>query len=350
MNALSERIARLIQAQGPITVAQYMTMALHDPQHGYYATRDPFGVRGDFITSPEISQMFGELLGLWIAQCWLDQGSPAKAILMELGPGRGTLMADALRATRNVPGFHAALEVMLVEASPVLRAIQQEVLKDCGVKVRWESVFDPDRIDRPLFLLTNEFFDALPIRQFVKTGRGWHERMVTLDTDGALAFALTPEPLPIRVPDRGPAEPGAVFELCTQANTVAETIADRIVHEGGAALIVDYGYGAEAGYGETLQALRGQAFAPLLDAPGEADLSAHVDFASLAYAAQEEGGGTVFGPVPQGELLDRLGIAIRAAKLGQEDARERLTSPAQMGTLFKALAILPYGARKPEGF
>ncbi|HEY1631708.1 MAG TPA: SAM-dependent methyltransferase [Rhizomicrobium sp.] len=346
MNALSERIARLIQAQGPISVAQYMTMALHDPQYGYYATRDPLGREGDFITAPEISQIFGELLGLWTAQCWHDQGKPASATLMELGPGRGTLMNDALRAARLMPQFRAALTVEMVESNPVLRVMQEKLLAECGVPVTWRGAFAPP--DRPLFLLANEFFDALPIRQFVKTERGWCERMVTVDTSGALDFALAPEASPI-APERGPAELGAVYEVSPAAIAAAESLARVIANKGGAALIVDYGYGADAGYGETLQALKGQAFAGLLDTPGEADLSAHVDFAALAQAAREAGAVT-YGLVDQGDFLMALGAVGRAAKLKQFEALDRLIKPAQMGTLFKALAILPGTAPPPPGF
>jgi NADH dehydrogenase [ubiquinone] 1 alpha subcomplex assembly factor 7 len=349
VNPLASRIAGLIQAQGPLSIAQYMTMALHDPQYGYYATRDPLGAAGDFITAPEISQVFGELLGLWTAQCWHDQGKPSPSRLMELGPGRGSLMRDALRAARLMPEFRAAIDVVMVESNPVLKAIQESALADCGVGVNWRGRFDPADADRPLFLLANEFFDTLPIRQFVKTERGWCERMVTLDANGALAFALAPDAAPVSVPARGPAEIGAVYETCPSATAIVEEIARAIAQHGGAALIVDYGYGGEAGYGETLQALKAQEFAGILDAPGEADLSAHVDFAALAEAARD-GGAVAYGPVNQGDFLVGLGIISRATRLNELEALDRLIQPAQMGTLFKALAILPNGAPRPPGF
>ncbi len=369
MNALGGRIARLIASQGPISVAQFMTMALHDPEGGYYATRDPFGRGGDFTTAPEISQMFGELLGLWIVQCWHYQGKPKRARLVELGPGRGTLMADALRATKLMPEFLAAIELVLVEASPALSAIQKETLKDSPAPIRWLTQFDDSLADRPLFLLANEFFDALPIRQFVKTDRGWCERMVGLDANGALAFALAPEPSPgsILPPNRDGAPLGAFFESATGASALAEQIAQIIARKGGAALIADYGYGAEAGFGETLQAVKDHAFAAVLDTPGEADLSAHVDFAVLADAARGRGA-KGYGPVEQGEFLVSLGIIQRAERLAQQqqagsreqghlgdspqiDAQlERLILPDQMGALFKALAILPPKAPPPPGF
>src|SRR5665213_946885 len=369
VNALSGRIARLIASQGPISIAQFMTMALHDPQDGYYATRDPFGRGGDFTTAPEISQMFGELLGLWCVQCWHDQGKPAPAQLVELGPGRGTLMADALRAAKLMPDFLASIEVVLVEASPALTAIQKETLKDSPAPVRWLTQFDERLSDRPLFLLANEFFDALPIRQFVKTDRGWCERMVGLDTNGVLAFALAPEPsagftLP---PNRDGAPLGAFYEAASGASALAEQIAEIIARRGGAALIVDYGYGVEAGFGVTLQAVKDHAFAGVLDSPGEADLSAHIDFAALADAARS-GGAKGYGPVEQGEFLTSLGIIPRAERLAQQQASgsrecghlgdspqaeaqlERLILPDQMGTLFKALAIMPANAPKPPRF
>ena len=177
-NSLSARIAALIAAQGPISVAQYMTLSLHDAQSGYYTTRQPFGAAGDFITAPEISQMFGEMLGLWCVQVWHDQGQPKSKRLVELGPGRGTMMADALRAAKAAPEFLRGLEVVLVEASPALQKLQADKLKDSGVSIRWAPHFDDSLADRPLFLLANEFFDALPVRQYIKTERGWCERMV----------------------------------------------------------------------------------------------------------------------------------------------------------------------------
>ncbi len=355
MNDLGQRIARLIEAQGPLSVAQFMTMALHDPKSGYYATRDPFGARGDFITAPEISQIFGELLGLWIVQCWLDQGKP-RARLVELGPGRGTLMADALRAARTVPEFLTSIEVVMVEASPTLTAIQRETLKDADASIRWTGRFDGALSDLPLFLLANEFFDALPIHQFVKTGRGWCERMIVL-RDGKLDFAVSPEPNVLTsAPTDAPL--GAFHETSPASVALAEQIAQIIAAKGGAALIVDYGYGACAGFGETLQAVRGHSFASVLDAPGEADLTAHVDFAALSDTARE-GGAKTFGPVPQGEFLKRLGLTQRSERLAAQNpsaraaiaaAIARLTDSQQMGTLFKALAIMSPDTHNPPGF
>jgi SAM-dependent MidA family methyltransferase len=359
VNALGQRIARLIEAQGPISIAQFMTIALHDPQGGYYATRDPFGRQGDFITAPEISQMFGELLGLWIAQCWHDQGRPA-ARLVELGPGRGTLMSDALRVIAQLmPEFLTKVDVVLMEASPTLTAIQKENLAKSGANLHWAAQFDDALSDRPLFLLANEFFDALPIRQFVKTELGWCERMVMTNGD-TLEFVLTPEPVPASlVPaNRDGAPMGAFYETSPSASALMQQIAEVIARKGGAALIVDYGYGADAGFGETLQAVAAQKYANVLEAPGDADLSAHVDFAALAAVARETGA-KPYGPVGQGDLLEAIGIVQRAATLARgqlgsnpqiDGELERLILPDQMGTLFKALAILPANAPTPPGF
>lgn len=357
MSDLAGRIQALIAAQGPISIAQFMTMALHDPAGGYYATRDPFGSGGDFTTAPEVSQMFGEMLGLWCIQVWHDQGRPKNPRLVELGPGRGTLMADVLRTIRTVPEFFDGLEVTLVEASPVLQEIQKKKLENSGAQINWIGRFD-DTGSGPLFLLANEFFDALPIRQFVKTPRGWCERMVTVK-DGVLAFALAPIPIsPALIPsDRLEAPEGGVYESAPAATALAEEIAAIIARQGGGALITDYGYAAP-GFGETLQAVAAHSFAALLEDPGESDLSAHVDFPALAQAAKR-GGASVFGPQNQGDFLVDVGIGRRAEKLMASNpvsaqslvaGVERLIAPDQMGVLFKALALMPDAAPRPPGF
>lgn len=362
MNALGERIARLIASQGPLSVAQFMTLALHDPHAGYYATRHPFGRAGDFITAPEVSQMFGELLGLWIVQAWRGQGSPSPARLVELGPGRGTLMADALRAMRAAPDFLSSIEVVLVESSPALRDVQRATLSGAAQPspaLRWAERLDNSLCDRPLFLIANEFFDALPVRQYVKTERGWCERMVILDESGSLSFALAPVAVAgLAVPQaRGEAEDGAVYEISPAGTAFAEEIGGIVAARGGAALIVDYGHSG-TGFGDTLQAVKAHKYAGLLDAPGEADLSVHVDFAALAEAAAR-GGAKAHGPVAQGALLERLGLRERANRLARanpEDAEalraaaERLLDAREMGALFRALAILPDRAPPPPGF
>ncbi|HEY0106876.1 MAG TPA: SAM-dependent methyltransferase [Rhizomicrobium sp.] len=350
MTPAGARIAAAIAAQGPIPLAQFMTVALLDPQCGYYATRDPFGAAGDFVTAPQVSQMFGELVGLWLAQAWLDQGKPARPLLVELGPGRGTLMADALRAMAVVADFRDAVEIVLVEASTALRTAQAAALAPLGKTPRWARELSEIEADRPLFLIANEFFDALPIRQFVKTERGWCERMVGLDARGALAFTLSPVALPVgRVPaNRDGAPPGGFYETAPAGDALAEEIGHRIARRGGAALVIDYGYDVP-GFGETLQAVARHAFADILRDPGASDLTAHVDFGALRDAAGR-GGARVHGPIGQGTFLRRLGIDARAERLGAQADRDRLVAPEQMGTLFQALAIVPRDATPPAGF
>lgn len=357
--SLKSRIADLIEAQGPISVAQFMTMALLDPKEGYYATRDPFGAGGDFTTAPEISQMFGEMVGLWLVQAWADQGTPKNPRLVELGPGRGTLMADILRVAQVAPDFIADLDVVLVEASPALQQIQADKLRGLGADVSWQAQFDDSLADRPLFLVANEFFDALPLRQYVKTGRGWCERMVTV-LNGELAFALAPVPVPSSaIPgDRAGAPDGGVYEASPAATALAEDIARIITAKGGGALLIDYGYGEAGGFSETLQAVSGHRFADALAEPGEDDISAHVDFAALAQAGAR-GGASVFGPVTQGMFLAHIGITERAEQLmkanpGEAEklvaAIERLIGNDQMGQLFKVLAFAPPSVSGMAGF
>lgn len=356
MTELEGRIAALIAAQGPISVAQYMTLALHDPERGYYAARDPLGAKGDFTTAPEISQMFGELIAAWCAQVWSEQGEPQRTQLIELGPGRGSLMADALRVLKRVPKFLDAVDVVLVEASPVLRELQREKLKDSGARIRWTPHFDVR--DAPVLVIANEFFDALPIRQYVKTARGWCERMVVVK-DGKLDFALAPLPTPnAAIPaSRAGAPEGGFYEVSPAATALSEEIGRSLVSHGGAALFLDYGY-AELGFGETLQAVRAHRSARPLDEPGRSDLSAHVDFTALADAARH-GGAESFGPLPQGQFLQGLGIEARAKTLAGANPAEadqvmvafrRLTAPEQMGNLFQAMALLPPSAPPPPGF
>ena len=337
---LGRLIARRIALAGPISVADFMAEALGHPRLGYYSRARPLGAEGDFTTAPEISQMFGELIGAWLAERWLAMRAPAAVNLVELGPGRGSLMADALRATRGVPGFHASLRLHLVETNAPLRAEQQRAL----------AAFEPawhERLDEvpggPLLLVANEFFDALPVRQFEKTAEGWRERMVGLARDGeTLRFALAPGPTPLArfLPD---AAPGAQAEIGEASRAIARAIGARVTRDGGWALIVDYGY--DSGFGASLQAVRVHTGAGILERPGETDLSAHVDFAALAAEVQAP----VFGPVSQADFLRRLGIVERAESLksraspAQRDAIDaalaRLIGPDQMGTLFRVLAI-----------
>lgn len=352
MTPLEALLIRRIAATGPISLADYMAECLLHPEHGYYTTRDPFGPAGDFTTAPEISQMFGELLGLCLAQSWLDQGAPAPFTLAELGPGRGTLMADVLRATRSVPGFHAAAKVTLIEASASLRDCQRATLGTHPAQ--WLARIDA-LPEAPLFLIANEFFDALPIRQFTRDPTGWRETMVGL-SDGRLAFGLSaPAPLAALEHRLSDTTPGEIVETCPSALPIIAEIGRRISAHGGAALIIDYG-GWHA-RGDTLQALRAHQYANPLATPGEADLTAHVDFEALARAAAPC---PVTGLTLQGSLLVRLGIAARAERLAQNltgatlenhrAATRRLTDPQEMGTLFKALALHQMGSPPPPGF
>ncbi|MDU8927338.1 SAM-dependent methyltransferase [Alisedimentitalea sp. MJ-SS2] len=349
MSPLSDHLRDLIASQGPIPVSDYMALCLMHPEHGYYATRDPFGASGDFITAPEISQMFGELIGLSLAQAWMDQGVPNRFTLAELGPGRGTLMADILRATRSVPGFQAAAQIHLIEASPTLKSIQAETLE--GYCTTWS-----DRItalpDQPLYLVANEFFDALPIRQFVRSGLGWCERQIGWNE--GLTFGLAPETrydsLTHRLDDT---KDGDLVEQCPASVPIATQIGQQISSQGGTALIIDYGDWHSLG--DTLQALENHAPVNPLQNPGNADLTAHVDFEALAMAAPC----AHTKLTPQGVFLERLGITQRAQSLAQNlsgkplethiAAHRRLTHPAEMGTLFKVLGLYPHGTTPPPG-
>ncbi|RVT82665.1 class I SAM-dependent methyltransferase [Rhodobacteraceae bacterium CCMM004] len=340
MTPLAARLVRQIAATGPMTVADYMTACLLHPTLGYYATRDPLGAEGDFITAPEISQMFGELVGLALAQAWIDRGAPAPVALVELGPGRGTLMADALRATRGVPGFHGAVRLHLVEASAPLRAEQARRLGPFAPEWHADIATLPDL---PLLLIANEFFDALPVRQFLREGDGWRERMVTV-REGALTFALGPaQPMPELAARRQDTRDGDMVETSAPAAALAAMLGAQIARNGGAALIVDYG--SEGSRGDTLQAVRAHRKEGPLDTPGGADLTAHVDFAALAAAAPCH----TTAAIPQGVWLERLGITRRAQVLARgltgaalDDhiaAHRRLTHPQEMGNLFLAMAL-----------
>jgi len=355
---LEKHLKRRIALEGPMTVAGFMAEALTHPQHGYYVTRDPLGAAGDFITAPEISQVFGELVGLWLAEAWRQSGSPTTANLVELGPGRGTLMADILRVAKMMPGFEQAVSVHLVEASPPLRGKQREALGDRAVT--WHDSLETVP-DGPTFLIANEFFDALPIHQLMRTEEGWRERVVAVQDDDTLIFGLSPgaSPLVSLVPPdvRDSAKPGEIFELSPVSIAIMRQICSRI-STGGAALIIDYGH-PESATGDTLQAVSNHEFADILAAPGSADITAHVDFEMLARAAREEAA-VAFGPVAQGSLLTRLGIDVRRQQLSKRvapaqakainSAIGRLIGPKEMGTLFKALAVLPAGAQTPPGF
>ena len=346
-------IAARIAAAGPLPLDAFMLLAAR----AYYRRARVFGADGDFITAPEVSQAFGELVGLWCALRWLADGRPPRAILAECGPGRGTLIADALRATQGVPGFHAAIELDLIETSPTLRDAQADALK--GFPARWHDDLSGVPGGAPLYLVANEFLDALPIRQFVRRGATWRERCVGRDGK-ALAFVdgaeVAPPPaLLTALPD---AAEGEVLEHRPAADAFARDLAARLRDQGGAALISDYGP-ARTGFGDSLQAVARHAYADPLADPGAADITAHLDFGRLA-AVAGEAGAAAFGPVSQGQWLIAMGIRERTAQLVANatpaqaaallSGTARLCEATAMGRLFKVLALAPGNATPPEGF
>jgi NADH dehydrogenase [ubiquinone] 1 alpha subcomplex assembly factor 7 len=358
---LETDIRRRIAAAGPMPVGQFMALCLTDRAHGYYTTRDPLGERGDFVTSPEISQMFGELIGLWMAAVWKRMGEPGNVRVIELGPGRGTMMNDALRAAKVMPAFRDAAVLHLVEISPVLQAQQEQTLAQLPVPMFWHTTLR-DVPAGPAIIVANEFFDALPVNQAVKTERGWHERLIAIDAVGNLAFTLAAEPLahferllPARLRD---APAGSVFEWRT--DTTAMEMGSRLAAGGGAALVIDYGH-ADSAAGETLQAVGRHAYIDPLTAPGSIDLTAHVDFEALARAV-ESMGALSFGPREQADFLRRLGIETRAAALKAQalpaaaadidTSLARLTGHGRtgMGMLFKVAAYAHANLGTPPGF
>ena len=355
MSVLGDELRAMIASGGPITVERYMELALSHPDHGYYMNRDPFGAAGDFTTAPEISQMYGELLGLWAAEVWSLMGRPNPVRLIEFGPGRGTLMSDALRAARIVPEFRAALDVTLVEVSPTLANIQYEALVTCGAPVSWAASL-AEAPDGPAIILANEFLDALPVRQYVRRGGRWRERTVRLDEARQLTFGLAHDPEPhLRVEG----EEGAVLEINAVGHRFMFELSARLARQGGAALFVDYGHGA-TGFGDTLQALRAHRYVdPLVD-PGQIDITTHVDFAAMARSARASGA-AVYGPVDQSDFLRTLGIDMRTKALAEraperadefEIARRRLVgkSEGEMGSLFKAMVVANRAISPPPGF
>ena len=347
---LRDQLALQIGANGPITVATYMHECLLNPEYGYYATRTPIGASGDFVTAPEISQMFGELIGLSLAQAWLDRGSPSPFALVELGPGLGTLMADILRACQKVPGFLGGAQVHLVEASQPLKDAQAQRLS--GFDVTWHASVETVP-NLPLFLVANEFFDALPIRQFVRDGSGWRERQIGF-ADDALHFGLAQRQAQPALNDRlDDTRDGDLIEDCPSLAPVAHMIGERIQKDGGIALIIDYGDWRSLG--DTLQAVSAHEKCDPLHTPGQADLTAHVDFEKIAQAAPC----AHTRLTPQGVFLERLGITARAEALATRlsgkhlethiAAHRRLTHPEEMGTLFKVLGLYDESFPPPPG-
>jgi SAM-dependent MidA family methyltransferase len=348
----------MIEADGPIPVARFMALALAHPTLGYYARRDPLGAAGDFVTAPEVSQLFGELMGLMLAQHWLDLGRPARVQLVELGPGRGTLMADALRAARAAPGFAAAAAVHLVETSPALRERQAATLH--GLPVHWHDGVESVPGGAPWLLLANEFLDALPIRQFVRQGGRWHERLVGIDgAGGGFGFVLAAHPTPLGSGAAEALPEGTVLELGPAREALVEAVAGRLVAEGGLALFVDYGSDGPLVVGDTFQAVHRHRTVDPLTAPGEVDLSAHVDFNGIGRRAVAAGA-AAYGPLTQATLLGRLGLELRLGRLLERATASqrpsllagarRLTAAEEMGELFKALAVTARGAPVPPGF
>ncbi|MCC7259535.1 MAG: SAM-dependent methyltransferase [Alphaproteobacteria bacterium] len=337
---MAEEIAR----DGPISVARYMELALGHPQYGYYMKRDPLGAAGDFTTAPEISQVFGELIGVWCIHAWRQMGKPARMPLVELGPGRGTLMRDLLRAASSLPEFRDALEVHLVEMSPALKALQRDTLAEENIV--WHETLDTLPEGRALFV-ANEFFDALPIHQYEKCGDGWYERKLVLDATGHLVFTRAAMPAAIREQDG--AKEGDILERSPLSTRIMGTIARRIATQGGAALVVDYGYGAGK-WGDSLQAVKAHHYHPVLEAPGTADITAHVDFAALAQGAVNAGA-KPWGPITQRQFLNAMGIGprlLQLLKVAPPELREILSSGVerliaidQMGALFRVLAVTP---------
>lgn len=355
MSPLGTRIAAEIAASGPISVADYMMRCLHDPEYGYYSTREPFGRDGDFITAPEVSQMFGELVGVWLYAAWRAIGAP-DAVLAEIGPGRGTLFRDILRTMARLdPDCLARLDLVLIETSERLRGVQAETLGTQAASVTWHGSV-ADLGDTPLILVGNEIFDALPFRQYVMTQAGWRERLVGTDETGALCFvtglgSLAPGFLPPRL---DAASPGAIVEVAPGRSALAGEVAARIATRGGAALFFDYGH-LKTGTGDTFQAVRRHGYEDVFACPGEADLTSHVDFEALAMEARGEDIDVHLST--QGQFLLAMGLIERAGRLGAsadeptrqvlQAAVERLAAPDQMGDLFKVIALTPSGVAVP---
>lgn len=338
MTPLSRLIRTMIETDGPMGIDRFMTVALAHPQHGYYITRDPLGAAGDFTTAPEISQVFGELIGVWAVAQWQAMGEPQSFLLVELGPGRGTLMADLLRAAQVRPHFGKAAKLHLIETSPVLRAAQAARL---GPGATWH--FSLESLPAgPALVIANEFFDALPIRQFECRGGRWFERLVGLQ-GGGLKLGLAAQPVKLGLSGQD----GAVMEVAPEREAVAEALGDRLKAQGGAALVIDYGHTVTAP-GDTLQAVRAHGFAAVLERPGEADITSHVDFEQLGHAFRR--GGAVVPPVMrQGDFLTAMGLAARVERLAGQlqggdrenfvSAARRLAEEAAMGALFKVMTV-----------
>ncbi len=369
MTPLAALIADIIRAHGPIDIGRFMTLVSSHRTEGYYRTRDPFGKGGDFVTAPEISQVFGELLGLFLADYWIKLGRPNSINLVELGPGRGTLLADMLRSTRSVEGFHQSLCLHLIEINPALQKQQESSIefeaRHAQQTAKWHGSIDDLEPDMPLFLLANEFVDVLPIRQFTRVEKGWRERRIGLSETDQFAFVVDGRSLPSTYWDRLEAPLGAILEISPARESLVQSVALHLIDAGGIALFIDYAHEAgpnmRAGVGalgDTFQAIsRNERVSPLTHV-GEADLTARVDFERLVEVASEIGV-DCSGPVTQSQFLDHLGIEVRRSQLleaNPDRASEintsinRLINPQEMGTLFKVMALSQPDSPEPSGF
>ena len=358
MTPLETEIQRLIEADGPMRLDRYMELCLGHPDYGYYRTRDPVGRGGDFVTAPEVSQMFGELIAVWCVDAWDAIGRPKNLGVVELGPGRGTLMADMTRTLRAIASFETEVQVHLVEISPVLRSHQARVLADAAYPTHWHAALASVPTG-PAIFVANEFFDALPVRQFEFRAGAWYERVIGL-TDGSLALGLAPGSFDVSglgAPDKTPGE-GDIWEYAPSRRDLADSLAKRLASDDGAALIVDYGH-IVSDFGDTFQAVNAHESVNVTHTPGESDLTAHVDFADLVRVL-DESGATVWPPITQATFLQAMGIEARAEALKRnadasaardiDAALARLTHCDQMGNLFKVCAAAGPAARPPYPF
>jgi SAM-dependent MidA family methyltransferase len=357
--SLEKVIKEMIAAEGPMPIARYFELCLAHPQYGYYLHQEPFGREGDFVTAPEYSQMFGELVGIWCASVYEAMSKPDAFRLVELGPGRGTLMADVLRAATVMPGFRDAAEVHFVETSRRLREFQRKSVEAQGAKGQWHDRFE-EVPDGPMILIANEFFDAITYDQFEKRDGRWRLRCVGLDGEGKLKIGLAPDPVPDSVMPAWTrhAENGAIAEIGPIREAIARQIGERLAREPGIVLFIDYGHAASEPC-DTLQAMRAHEYIDVLDGPGLADLTSHVDFAALAIPMLQVGA-QVHGTITQGEFLKAMGIETRAKMLLAKatkaqrdtikDALDRLTSEKEMGKLFKVMAASSPGLPNPYPF
>jgi SAM-dependent MidA family methyltransferase len=348
---LAKKIKAIIRTGGPISVTDYFALCLADPEFGYYRTREPFGSFGDFITAPEISQLFGEMVGVFMVHAWQQHGTPQDIRMVEIGPGRGTMMADMLRVIKRIaPDLFEGLAVHLVETSERLRGVQRVTLEAYSTKISWHDSFD-DVPQGFCLIAANELFDAIPIRQFVKVPTGFRERLIGLDADDQLSFAVGVATVdPSLLPAPAAAIPdGTIFELAPARQAVMQTLCERLLRDGGTALVIDYG-SMVTSFGDTLQAVLNHDFDPPFAHPGEADLTSHVDFEDLAKVAVATGV-QLNGGLRQGEFLYGLGLSERAAALARdkEPSEQRLIAAAvdrlagegagKMGELFKVIAV-----------